>query len=75
MKTGTRTIKIREQTEYEELIGIKREWVHPLRHLYNNSLYYDIAILELGKNNMSVQMKKKFFEYLKNNQLVSKKFY
>ena len=64
MKTGTRTIKIRDQTEYEELIGIKREWVHPHRHLYNNSLYYDIAILELGKINTS---KKK-------TQLVPQKF-
>ena len=52
LKTGTRTITIRADTEYEELIGIKREWVHPYRHLYKNSLYYDIAILELGKNNM-----------------------
>ena len=51
MKTHTRTIEIREDTGFKELIGIKREWVHPQRYLYKDSLYYDIAILELGKKN------------------------
>ena len=27
----TRSIVIREETEYEEVIGVKREWLYPLR--------------------------------------------
>ena len=47
----TRTILIREETEHEELIGVKRVWLHPLRNTtsYGKSAYYDIAIMELGK--------------------------
>ena len=50
----TRSIKIRSDTKYEETIGIKREWIHPLRATISNCkgiispAYYDLAILELG---------------------------
>merc|ERR1711962_441998 len=47
----TRTILIREETEHEELIGVKRVWLHPLRDTvsYNKSAYYDIAVMELER--------------------------
>ena len=50
---NTRSIKIRADTKYEEIIGIKREWIHPLRDSISDCnlspAYYDLAILELGK--------------------------
>ena len=50
---NTRSIKIRADTKYEEIIGIKREWIHPLRDSISkcnlSPAYYDLAILELGK--------------------------
>ena len=52
-KGNTRSIKIRADTKYEEIIGIKREWIHPLRDSISkcnlSPAYYDLAILELGK--------------------------
>ena len=52
-RRNTRSIKIRADTKYEEIIGIKREWIHPLRDSISNCnlspAYYDLAILELGK--------------------------
>ena len=52
-RVNTRSIKIRTDTKYEEIIAIKREWSHPLRDTISNCnlspAYYDLAILELGK--------------------------
>ena len=47
--TDTRLIKIREGTNFEELIGVKREWTHPKRYFHQHSPYFDISIMELGK--------------------------
>ena len=44
-KTNTQIIKIRDGTEYEELIGVRRYWKHPFRF---DGAYYDITIMELG---------------------------
>ena len=48
------SIKIREGTEYEEVIGVKRNWIYQYRRTAficgsRDNAYYDIAILELGK--------------------------
>ena len=47
------SIKIREGTEYEEVIGVKRSWIYQYRKTApacsQGPAYYDIAILELGK--------------------------
>ena len=49
------SIKIREGTEYEEVIGVKRYWIYQYRKTTaricaaNDNAYYDIAILELGE--------------------------
>ena len=43
----TRTLSIRDNTPYEEVIGIKREWQYPL--YTHPEFYYDIAVFELGK--------------------------
>ena len=47
---------IRDGTKYEEVIGVRREWIHPWRDAAMRGaiggtppVYYDIAILELGK--------------------------
>ena len=47
---------IRDGTKYEEVIGVRREWIHPWRTAATRGasggtppVYYDIAILELGK--------------------------
>ena len=47
LSRSTRVIKIRDGTEYEEMIGVKREWIYPL-HKSDGSAYYDVAIMELG---------------------------
>ena len=39
---------IRDGTKYEEVIGVRREWVYPWRFDLA-SAYYDIAVMELGK--------------------------
>ena len=48
---------IRDGTKYEEVIGVRREWIHPWRSAAIRGasggtppVYYDIAILELGKS-------------------------
>ena len=43
----TRTISIRDNTPYEEVIAIKREWQYPL--YTHPEFYFDIAVFELGK--------------------------
>ena len=52
-KTQTRTVNIRTGTKYAEAIGVKREWVHPWREPLLEkefkSMYFDIAVMELGK--------------------------
>ena len=42
---------IRDGTKYEEVIGVRREWVYPWRFVDDSleSAYYDIAVMELGK--------------------------
>ena len=43
----------RRGTEFEEKIGIKREWIHPWRiskKKQGTPAYYDIVVQELGKN-------------------------
>ena len=60
---NTRVVKIRDGTDDEELIGVRRVWGHPYRskvkfHGSQEPVYYDIAIMELGmlifqKNNYS----------------------
>ena len=42
-----RTISIRDDTPYEEVIAIKREWQYPL--YTHPEFYFDIAVFELGK--------------------------
>ena len=44
----TRSVTIRDGTKYEEVIGVRREWVYPWRFDFA-SAYYDIAVMELGK--------------------------
>ena len=44
----TRSVTIRDGTKYEEVIGVRREWVYPWRFDLA-SAYYDIAVMELGK--------------------------
>ena len=47
----TREVHIRTGTDQEEIIGVKREWVHPWRKTNkNNAAYYDVVVQELGKN-------------------------
>ena len=45
-------MKIRTGTKYEESIAVKREWIHPWRESVekgnSGTVYYDIAIMELG---------------------------
>jgi hypothetical protein len=41
-------VTIRDGTKYEEVIGVRREWVYPWRFDLA-SAYYDIAVMELGK--------------------------
>ena len=52
-RTADLSIKIREGTEYEEVIGVKRSWIYQYRKTApacsQGPAYYDIAILELGK--------------------------
>ena len=52
-QTQTRAINIRTGTKYAESIGVKREWVHPWRQPLLekelSSMYFDIAVMELGK--------------------------
>ena len=52
-KTQTRAINIRTGTKYAEAIGVKREWIHPWRQPLLekelSSMYFDIAVMELGK--------------------------
>ena len=50
---NTRVVKIRDGTDDEELIGVRRVWGHPYRskvkfHGSQEPVYYDIAIMELG---------------------------
>jgi hypothetical protein len=49
---NTREAGFRRGTEFEEKIGIKREWIHPWRisKKTQQPAYYDIVIQELGKN-------------------------
>ena len=51
----TRTISIRDNTPYEEVIAIKREWQYPL--YTHPEFYFDIAVFELGKE---INLKLKF---------------
>ena len=54
---GIRTIKIRDGTEHEEVLGVKREWTFPWRNTvggYGSPVYYDIAVLELGTKYLHV---------------------
>ena len=46
----TQVVQIRDGTIYQELIGVKRVWVHPWRDAVCqiSSAYYDITIMELG---------------------------
>ena len=48
-------MRIRDGTEYEEVIGVKRHFIHELKGhvpkcvgVNENPVYYDLAILELG---------------------------
>ena len=45
---------IRDGTKYEEVIGVRREWVYPWRFDLA-SAYYDIAVMELGKRPVLLQ--------------------
>ena len=54
---------IRDGTKYEEVIGVRREWIHPWRTAAIRGasggtppVYYDIAILELGKRTWLMQI-------------------
>ena len=40
-----RSVSIRDNTPYQETIGVSRVWTHPGRA---EGAYYDIAIMELG---------------------------
>ena len=44
---GTRTINIRDGTDYEEIIEVRRIFQHPL-YSYPK-LYYDVGIMELER--------------------------
>ena len=48
----TREVAVRRGTEFEEKIGVKREWIHPWRisKKTQQPAYYDIVVQELGKN-------------------------
>ena len=48
---NTLTVQIRDGTEYQELIGVRRWWVQPWRetNCHFAAPYYDLAIMELGK--------------------------
>ena len=53
-KIHNRVVKIRDGTKDEELIGVRRTWAHPYqskiqKHGIQHPVYYDLAILELGK--------------------------
>ena len=58
----TRTVKIRDGTEEEELVEVKREFVYELRNKGGTNtctgigqpVYYDIAIMELGKESIII---------------------
>jgi len=47
----TRSVTIRDGTKYEEVIGVRREWVYPWRFVDDSleSAYYDIAVMELER--------------------------
>ena len=51
IKKGSREVTIRGGSEYQEKIGVKREWIHPWRQTKKTSqpAYYDIVVQELGK--------------------------
>ena len=51
MRKGSREVTIRGGSEYQEKIGVKREWIHPWRQTKKTSqpAYYDIVVQELGK--------------------------
>ena len=48
----TREVAVRRGREFEEKIGVKREWIHPWRNSKKTQqpAYYDIVVQELGKN-------------------------
>ena len=41
----TRTIGIRDGTDFAETVEVRRFWTYPK---YNGTAYYDIAVIELG---------------------------
>ena len=44
-----RAVTIRDGTKYAEVIGVKREWLHPWGLVTGIEYpYYDLAIMELG---------------------------
>ena len=51
IRKGSREVTIRGGSEYQEKIGVKREWIHPWRQTKKTSqpAYYDIVVQELGK--------------------------
>ena len=52
------TVTIRDGTKFEEKIGVRRRWDHPGRaHVGFGSAYYDITVLELGKNDKCLHEK------------------
>ena len=58
---NTQIVRIRDGTEYEEIIGVKRFWLHPLRGstCTGSPAYYDLTIMELGKSMDLWQFKNK----------------
>jgi hypothetical protein len=42
----TRTIGIRDDTDYSEIVEVRRSWKYPK---FDGRAYYDIAVIELGK--------------------------
>ena len=48
---NTQIVQIRDGTEYQELIGVRRWWVQPWRetNCQGAAPYYDLTIMELGK--------------------------
>lgn len=48
-KEVVKTSPIRRNTEFEEVIPIRRVWRYPLYNGANSVYDYDIAIIELGK--------------------------
>ena len=42
----TRTIGIRDGTDYSETVEVRRSWKFPK---FDGKAYYDIAVIELGK--------------------------